>query len=656
MELADRNLKKGIQLFKQQKYTESVNVFGSVIHAYQDDFRRKKIELEKVVKNKESKGCKSKPAFNKNYVNALDCISACYLKLNDPERALKHAKLMVSVQPVGCKGYLRLSKVYAFINDNQKAYDVLKRGYLKIKESKDKNQNTNNDPLYKQLKDELRKFKANIGDKEEGIQCDGGVKNEVKLQQPTPTKDLDPLKLLPMELIINIFSQFPLTFNLECLTVCNYWYETLLHSPHVFENYHLKKNIRKQEFISFFKFIDRVYHGQNKIILKSVNIEPHESVEKSIITLFFNKSLTIKELKIDLKSINYFGLRSIIRNGKIFFSNLKALNLRIPLFINETTTLEDLLKLCENLEKLVITIPKFDNRSKSPVNNFITLSKLKFLSVTVERDVANSNFNSQLLTFFLSKNSFPKLKHLVLSRVNIKPEMLQPLITNKLQSLELDSIPRVSIVHVLDAMLLKGRLEDGILRDLKIIELETTFESSHRDWKNELMHSKILSNLNVLMLRNSCITPSLLDDMLLCSLCHLNSLHLVLNRNIVFQNRLSNVQSQYEPANISNLILKIPNIEELTLAGCPGFNKLTLNELISKALSNHLFDKLHYLNLSMSKIDNNSLLQIFRKPFNLKLEKLVIQYCEVSPDAVRFLLENKLCKSIDYKMSDRVIL
>lgn len=653
MDTEERNLKRGIQLFKRQDYHGSINVFLAVVHAYQNEFNRNRIRLEKNAKIKTGRKSDEKLSYNKNYVNTLDCLSASYVKVNDLEKALRYARIMVSLQPLSCKGYLRLSKIHLLLKNDQKAYEILRKGYLKIRKAKNDpaEKFVVNESLYRQLKDELQKSKCSLQGSTESVEV--GITNS----QQVLTKDNDPLKVLPFELICNIFAQFPLLFNLRCLSVSSYWNETLTSTARVFESFNLKKNIRKQELTQFFKFLGKIYrHNNGRIFLKSINIEPHETAEKSILQLFFSKELIVESLKINLKSTNLFGLNPIIRNGKISLSHMKSLNLRVPLFVNETVTLEETLSRCENLEKLVLVITKIDSRSKLIKQNATRFAKINLLSISVEKEAANSALNHTLLNTFLVKNMFPNIRHLTISRVKLSLETLNKIFNPKIETIELHSVPGISITSLLDAMLANTEAR-STLREMKIVETETTMNSSHRDWRNELLNSKLLSNLNVLMLRNSCITPALLEDILLASSCQIKSLHLVLNRYIVFQNRLSgSTQTPYEYANISNLISKIPHIEELSIVGCPGFNQLTLGELSREAIANRLFDKLFYLNLSMNKVEDNSLVQLFRRPYNLKLDKLVIQYCQVSPGTVRYLLDNNMCRSIDYKMSDRVVL
>lgn len=649
MDIAERDLKIGIQYFKKQNFNDAITLFLKVIQIYQDDFNTKKNILQK---NSKVLQKNLNISYNKNYVNTLDCISACYIKTENLEKALKYSRIMVALEPFGCKGYLRLSKVYCYLKDQKRAYEVVKRGYLKIREIKNDTNKKHtyrvNEQLYQLLKDEVRRLKDLTS-------------NSISTSQPLPN-NTDPLKRLPMELIDKIFQEFSFTFQLESLLVCKYWKNTLINSTHIFQNLRLKKNIKKLDFEKFLKFIARNHHGFKSVptYLKSLNLEPHESVEQQILTLFFEKDFAIWNFSVHLHNINFHGFKSYFKTGKAFLPNLKSFNLTVPLYIHEAATLEDILKHCGNLEKLVLTVPKFDKRSKNVEKQPITFTKLKFLNITVEKDVQNNPLNKILLDAFLFRNNFPVLKHLTLSFVNIQQETLKKLIIPELKSIELFAIPGINIECILGAMIEKCKTPNGNLEELKIVEKDTKEFQMAMDWKNSLLNSKILSNLNVLVIRNSCILPNLLDSILVASACQLKTCHLVLNKNIVFKNKSRSMMTLESPPygfiKIEDILTQIPNIEEFSLVGCPRFNNETLRDMVKHASQHKLFDNLKYLNLSMNKIDSNSLMHLFKYPCNLTLDKLVIQYCEISPDSVKYLLDNNKCKSIDYKMNDRVVL
>ena len=638
MDIQNKVFENGIRLFKQNNYQDAIIQFNNLLELYKHE--------QKLAKSTH---------YHKNYSNVLDCLSACYVKLNNVEKALKCAKIMIHVDLYNPKGYLRLNKVYLSINETFKAYEVLKKGYTKIRQFKNSNQNGKiNESLYEQLKTELKKQK------------DISTSNAQKSKEIELPKCQDPLQKLPIDIINLIFKQFPLSFNIQCLTVSSYWHDLLIGSTNIFDDITLKKNIRKQSFEKCLKFI--IKHNQKKkmqsIFINSINIEPHDSCENSILSLFFGrKNIQVNHLSITLNSCNYHALYNYMKVNFSLLSNLKSLKLNIPLIINETSNLEILLRECYNLSNLVLIISKFDNRSKKSTGIGVHLESLKSLSISVDPNATNNKLNNILLDDFLLGNHFPRLQSLTLSRVNIQPTTLSTIISPYLKSIELDHIPNVSTVQICECLLRKSiSNKDGNLNTLKVVETETenSLTLSHNNWFNSFHQTKIFSNLSTLMLRNSGITPNLLNDILKSTNCNIKNLHLVLNSNLVFENKLSSSNNQPSPTNgycqITDIIEKIPRIQQLSLVGCPRFNNLTLKEMIQYSHNNHCFDDLNYLNLSMNKIDGDTLIKIFNRPNNLRLQKLVIQYCQIDPDTVHYIRTQKLSLSVDYKMSDRVIL
>ncbi|KAG0687292.1 hypothetical protein C6P40_002558, partial [Pichia californica] len=109
MDTNDRRMKKGVQFFKEEKYEDCIKIFRVLIQSYKLEFSKQKEQLlkQRDIKIKQN-NLEASKIFSKNFVNASDCISAAYLKINKPKDALRYAKAMIIQQPFGCKGYLRL--------------------------------------------------------------------------------------------------------------------------------------------------------------------------------------------------------------------------------------------------------------------------------------------------------------------------------------------------------------------------------------------------------------------------------------------------------------------------------------------------------------------------------------------------------------------
>lgn len=642
MESNNKGFERGIGFFKNGKFEDAVKEFTILVDVYRQSAKHKQDT--------------STLKYDKNYVNVLDCLSACYMKLNKVEKALRYAKTMVMADQYNPKGYLRLHKTYLQLNDNVKAYEVLKKGYLKVRQFKNTKQGDEkkvNENLYEQLKLELKRQKDSLNNATENNTT----------EKPIEKVSTDPLRKLPLDLIEQIFGQFSMSFKLQCFTVSSFWRDTLLQSSNLFEDFQLRKGIRKQAFEKCIKFI--INHNQKKKMpfayIRSINIEPHASCESSIISTFLGKRFNVRHLSVTLNSCNFLALHTEMKKNTSFLNNLRSLKLDLPLMITDNSNLETLLRECYNLTDLTLIIPKFDTRSKKPTTIGVHLESLMSLTISIGMNAYNSKLNLLLLDDFLSKNQFPRLEHLALSRVSINKRTLSNLLTPNLKSIQLDSVFNFSIVDVSEALVEKATHGSvGKLSTLKIVEADTTMYPLATDWFSLFDKTKIYYNLSTLMLRGSCIPPRLLDDLLKSTNCNIENLHLVLNCNLIFENNLASFNNQQPPMHgyckIDEIIAKIPKVKQLSLVGFPGFNNSVFNNMVHFSHNNRCFEKLEYLNISMNKIDGNTLIRLFRKPNSLRLQKLVIQYCQVDPDMVEFIRKQKYSLSVDYKMSDRVIL
>lgn len=611
--------KEGVNLFKQQRYEESITIFKNLVKEYQ---------LEDQPGDTQ----------RKNFVNLLDCLSASYSKVQKLDRSIKCAEKMIDVDPFGCKGYLRLAKVYRLQDRENNAYEILKHGYLKIKEEKMKPQYTLfNETLYKQLKEELKLAKKRKGFRE---------------------RSYDPLKDFPDEIIGIIFSEFSPYFNLQCLIVSKLWYKRLVCVPYIFNNCHLKKNIRKQEFDRFLGFVSLVSPGSHNFV-KSINIQPHKTVEQTIINDIFKREIKVENLSIELESLNLFSLTRSMKNSKLELSSIKSLSIDLPIITNENTSIEAVLSKCPNVSKFVIKIPKYDSRSHDTLNTPITFPSLTSLTIVVERSMQKHQLNNVIINNFLLRNNFPSLEHLSFSKVNLCFEVFQKIITTKLKTIELELVPNICIIRLTNLLISQvGNKVEGRLEELRIVENDVTMEVPSPNWELELTKFQVYKNLKTLVLRHSHVTPKLLLAILISTSCELEELHLILNSNIIFGSNRPSTSNRplYGSVDIIELIEKIPRIKQLSLVGCFGMDNTAIIRMAKHIAIGNLFGHLSYLNLSLNKIDGRGILQLLGKTPKLKLETLVINFTKVDANTVRYLRELRVCKKIEYKMDDRVSL
>ncbi|TGO37142.1 hypothetical protein BHYA_0105g00340 [Botrytis hyacinthi] len=134
-------------------------------------------------------------------LTALDHRAATYEKLDLLQPALKDAKEMLELKPELSKGYLRCGKVLQLKGEHQLALKIYERGLRKVKVDTDKDRLT--------LQSMFNKLQKSLA----------------------PSKTLDPLSYLPVELAEMIAQQLSIRERMICLCVSKSW-KRVLESSH----------------------------------------------------------------------------------------------------------------------------------------------------------------------------------------------------------------------------------------------------------------------------------------------------------------------------------------------------------------------------------------------------------------------------------------
>lgn len=648
MEKNQQELKRGIKFFQENDYEKSISIFLKVIYVYQLDYKEKRKQL-KIGKSKE----KLKVLYDKNYINALDCIAACYIKIGNLDKALKYALVMISTEPTNCKSYLRVCKIYQLLNNEYKAKDTATKGYLRIREFKKNNPTYKvNENLYEQLKDEVKKYKS--------IRKEPSQDIENKTKPPSSImKCSDPLNVLPIELIEKVFEVFNFQFCLQCLSVSRDWYDKLSNSSHIFGKFKLQKNIKRQQFDKFLKFLERAHDPKDLIHINLLELQPNPNVEKGILQTLFTKRLIIDEICLNLRNSNYSGLMEHLKLNKNILENIKSLNLELPVFIPQSGGLENSLSKFTKLEKLSLTVTDFDSRNYKFSDNSLTLkpitfNNLTYINIKIEPNARNTNYNTLLFQSFFENNLFPNLRHIILSNVVLGVNALTNVLNSKTETIELEKVPNMAIGLVIDTLVKKTTIPNSSLTKLRIIELATEHYNIQPETFMKLEELKILSNLETLIIENSCILPNLLNNILINSSSNLKKIYLFSNKYISFSKlQGSPVFEEIGYINIVEMISKIPKAEELSLSACSGFNSSTLTNMATYIWNNKYFHNLKYLNLSFNRINDESVKYFLNRPYRVKLNTLDLSYCQVSSNMVKYILDKNWCGRVVYNMDEK---
>lgn len=630
----------GTRVFQKKEYAKALKCYTKGIQVSETIYKRELL-------NEDVK----KPKYHSKYITLLDCRSACYLKLNDPTKSLDDSLKMIEIDPYNCKGYLRATKIYIEIKDQQNALEILNKGFNKIKRAKEKYKDrfSVSESLFNKMfeqKQELQKY----------------VKEVKRRKLEANSKTTDPLLFLPAEVLAEIMKNLNQTDILKCLLINHNWNDFIIHSPQLFQHISLTKHIKKPSFNHFIRFINKIKKQRYKYF-KSFELICGNN-EKYILESFFKDGFITDKLTLALESMNNIQLLSILgKNGLLLFQKLRHLHLQLSMLTDKNNTINTLIKHVSNLQSLALVILSFDIRSQiqsiQDSANIIKHDHLKNLNLTIMPNAEESRFNKPVIQQFIKSNLFPNLKHLKLCRANIETEDFEIFLPPGLETLILEDNPGISLENILNTLMEKRAINDigGSLKILRITETGTTLEGKYERWQDELSNCGILKNLQELIIRNSRINAKMLDKILKATNGKLQRFHLIMNHDLLFKKSSFGLEPIGGYVNIETLVHGIPSVEELSFIECQDFTNTSLIELSSSMIRFNKPRQLKYLNLSLNKINGVGLVELFNRQGSwLRLNTLVILYCDVNPDSVKYLLKKQYCKKVDYKMSDKMIL
>jgi hypothetical protein len=170
---------------------------------------------------------------HKHYTNALkaipnnavvlDCRAATNQRLGKLKDALADARMIIKLEPVQARGYLRLYKILNALNQKDKAQQVLGVGLKRV---------SMNDKLYPSLK---------------------RLKTSIDID--TPIQNYWPQ--LPLELMHCIFLSLPLEDRVRSMRVCRYWHGILRETPAIWRDLTVTNPSTRITFNAFTTYLKR---------------------------------------------------------------------------------------------------------------------------------------------------------------------------------------------------------------------------------------------------------------------------------------------------------------------------------------------------------------------------------------------------------------
>lgn len=206
--------------FRAKNYTKSLQVYDEIVAACCS------CSIKMARKTRVFYGLTPDPPIgdtvHPKLCSFMDQRAAVYEKLDKLEHSLKDALRVVKIDPLNCKGYLRVGKLHMRGNREKDAYAVYQRGIYTLNRAKEKGISVN-EKLFAQLKEQYR-----------------GVKGKRKAEVPDTVKrakkECDPFLKLPIDVLGVVFGMVPLKTLLQCLLVSKLWCETLKKMPSLFLN------------------------------------------------------------------------------------------------------------------------------------------------------------------------------------------------------------------------------------------------------------------------------------------------------------------------------------------------------------------------------------------------------------------------------------
>lgn len=217
------------------------------------------------------------PSIHPQLGSIVDQRAATYEKLDLLEKALKDGQLLLKLDPLGCKGYLRQGKILLLLGRELEAYKVYQAGIYMIEKVKKQSKIFPSPSLYQKLCDQYKILNHRLKQKSTKSKSDTSIPaKRIKLQTNRESKiiktQVSLFEKLPLELISLIFSQLSSKQILNCHLVCREWYNSLTMVPELYERFHCKYKVDLNEFKFGISLMKRIHSNSHSKEIKSLKI------------------------------------------------------------------------------------------------------------------------------------------------------------------------------------------------------------------------------------------------------------------------------------------------------------------------------------------------------------------------------------------------
>ncbi|ODV81478.1 uncharacterized protein CANTADRAFT_43981 [Suhomyces tanzawaensis NRRL Y-17324] len=698
--LATDKLELAVLYFKSKEYEKALKLYNDLVQNYTNISVASLQELRTQLYGL-TKTPVEGPVIHPKLGTVLDQRAATYEKMGQTDRALKDGFQLTKLEPIGCKGYLRVGKILMLLNREWESYKWYQKGVSKIEKAIKEHKIEVPHKLFKSLKDKYLEMKELV----ESTQIPSG-KNKVEYSNqslgmrrettssansntastivrastlPSGSSTTEnPFMHFPSEILQIIFQFIPFKQLLSCHLVCKNWYSKLTQIPVLYtKKVNFKVQITLEEFLSGVALLKKVLRWTNLKMLHSFRLRSSLNsahLNKIISTIITEPSFSLRSLEIFDPSFSFqLFLSKLIRFGWKF-NNLKSVeNLRFG--INSSIRHEDIIfELFKKLKTFTILVlyPEMSGKFNDLVNqNDIRFKKL--LSEIKHSDYPSleslilinhpklckdalgifPNFESyNPYPMFLNK-TFSNLQELTIVSFDFKfqlPALGEFFLRSpKLNRLTFENNAHFTLFEFFQ--LLKNYNPEFKLNNLTFRELSNTGSSSLNEFQlNDLSQLNELALLDINGCSLSCkgflrLLKIINKSRTITSLLIGNSKYLKFKTD-TFYNR----EATRSILSLYDLLVEVPELTQLDL------HNLELDNQSMKQFSKDIKRfgyrncKLTTLDMSFSKIEGIGLIDLFeafpsmmakREPgFYFVVSRLIIDGMEISKSTLDLLVKN----------------
>ncbi|ABN64855.2 predicted protein [Scheffersomyces stipitis CBS 6054] len=406
-ELIDDKMRLAILYFKAADFERALNLYNELVEMVASISAVEAQKIRKHVYNLAEKpivGACVHPKLG----SILDQRAATHEKLDQFSKALEDSRRIVKLEPISCKGYLRVGKLLLKLKQDVEAYKTYQRGVYIIEKVIKEHSVSVPEKLFSQLKTQYKSLNKTLKTKrqnksqesqylsrEDSHESDSSLRMNSKRakRMGSVSKPIaDPFQHLPLEIIELIFQNLAFKQLLSCHLVNKLWYYNLTKIPNLYcTRVNLKSNITLSEFTHGIRLVKRVAHKSYSQQIKALKMRSaiNASQLQKIIEIIINEpNFSIRSLDMFDKYLSFQLLLNKLSKFSWKLNNLSNLEY-LRLGVNSSLRYENIiLELFKKLKTLYIVILYSD---MSGPNNQILPTTEKYFNRLHEKSVNNSD-------------------------------------------------------------------------------------------------------------------------------------------------------------------------------------------------------------------------------------------------------------------------